>query len=396
MTDSSPLRIAVWHNLPSGGGKRVLHDQVQGLVRRGHFVEVWCPSSADTAYLPLGDIVDEHVDVIRVRPPLTTLVLERYGLHSDVPRRLRVLDRHCRRAAANIGDRFDVLFANSSVWFRAAPIARYAQIPTLLILGEPFRKLYEALPRLAWLDPNPIKRRALRRQALEERQAVEAFDQVLVCSMYSRESVLRAYGVDPWVCYPGVDTNRFVPSSASRGDYVVGLGAFLPEKNIEFIIRALALLAPNAPPLVWIGNLTSAPHLESLKTLARELGVPFDPRTRLDDGEVLALLQEARAMVYAPRLEPLGLAPLEAASCGTPVVAVAEGGVRETVIDGVTGFLVVNSDLERFAGSVRRLLDDPELADALGAQGREIVVDRWGLEASVDRLEHHLRTLAER
>jgi hypothetical protein len=55
------MKIAVWHNLPSGGGKRALHDQVRGLVARGHTVEVWVPPTANETYLPLADHVPVHV-----------------------------------------------------------------------------------------------------------------------------------------------------------------------------------------------------------------------------------------------------------------------------------------------------------------------------------------------
>src|SRR5215470_20410336 len=55
------VRIAIWHNLPSGGGKRALYNQIQGFLKRGHTVESWCPSTADQTYLPLGDLVPEHV-----------------------------------------------------------------------------------------------------------------------------------------------------------------------------------------------------------------------------------------------------------------------------------------------------------------------------------------------
>ena len=55
------MRIAVWHNLPSGGGKRALHDHVRGLLGRGHTIEAWCPSTADPDYLPLSELIPEHV-----------------------------------------------------------------------------------------------------------------------------------------------------------------------------------------------------------------------------------------------------------------------------------------------------------------------------------------------
>ena len=55
------MRIAVWHNLPSGGGKRALYYHVRGLVERGHSVEAWCPSTSDRNYLPLSELITEHV-----------------------------------------------------------------------------------------------------------------------------------------------------------------------------------------------------------------------------------------------------------------------------------------------------------------------------------------------
>jgi hypothetical protein len=55
------MKIAVWHNLPSGGGKRALYDHVRAVIERGHTLESWCPPTADQSYLPLGDLIKEHV-----------------------------------------------------------------------------------------------------------------------------------------------------------------------------------------------------------------------------------------------------------------------------------------------------------------------------------------------
>ena len=55
------MRIAIWHNLPSGGGKRGLYDHVDYLVATGHYVESWCPPSADQSFLPLRHLITEHV-----------------------------------------------------------------------------------------------------------------------------------------------------------------------------------------------------------------------------------------------------------------------------------------------------------------------------------------------
>jgi glycosyltransferase involved in cell wall biosynthesis len=98
-------------------------------------------------------------------------------------------------------------------------------------------------------------------------------------------------------------------------------------------------------------------------------------------------------MVYAPRLEPFGLAPLEANACGLPMIAVAEGGVRESVIDGVNGFLVPNQP-RMMAHAIERLIHDKDLAAQLGKNGWKIVQQKWSVNAAVERLERQLTQVA--
>jgi len=93
--------------------------------------------------------------------------------------------------------------------------------------------------------------------------------------------------------------------------------------------------------------------------------------------------------VHAPRLEPFGLAPLEAAACGLPAVAVAEGGARETILSGRTGLLTEN-DEGRFASAVSSLLTNDAQRIEMGSAAREWVLDRWTTAHAAARLEAHL------
>jgi len=406
------MRIAVWHNLPSGGGKRALYDHVRGLVERGHTIEVWCPPTADQSYLPLRELAQEHV------VPLSWSSNSRPGFQlktafNRTPRRIKAMDRHCRQCAEEINGRgFDLLFANACMFFRTTSIARYVRIPAVIYLQEPYRWLYEALPKLPWaaLDPpeggwsleylarwfaDSVRIRGLRVQAREERRNAQAFISILVNSHYSRESVLRAYGLDAKVCYLGVDTKLFVNRRYARENFVVGIGAFVPEKNIDFIIRSLAHVKPPRPRLVWIGNVQSRSFWEDLIRLAKSKAVDFEPKLSIQDSELVDILNRAQMMVYAPRLEPLGLAALEANACGLPVVAVAEGGVRETIVDGTNG-LLVEHDPRAMAAGVQYLLDHPDYAARLGANGAKVVAERWTVDHSVDRLENKLAEALQR
>jgi len=403
------VKIAVWHNLPSGGGKRALYYHVRGLVERGHKLECWCPPTADQTYLSLDDLLTSHTVAFswqsrREKRPISRAL----AMYYDMVKKIEEMNRHCQRCAEEINrDGFDLLFANSCMFYGVGPIGRYVEIPKIIYLQEPYRRLYEAMPESPWIAPpspkrfwwsphylrlflsNLIQVHGLRLQAREELWNAQAFDAILVNSRFSRESVLRAYGLDAKVCYLGVDTAMFLNRSMRRENFIVGVGAFTPEKNIRFVIEALANVQEPRPRLVWVGNFASSSYLEELKQLAQSLNVGFEPQVGIDDDKLVDTLNRASMMVYAPRLEPFGFAPLEANACGLPVIAVAEGGMRETIIDGVNG-LLVEPDIEAAAAAIDRLRSEKEYARELGENGARLVAEEWSLNASIDRLERRL------
>lgn len=404
------MRIAVWYNLPSGGGKRALYDHVRGLVGRGHTVEAWCPPTADREYLPLRNLVTEHV-VPETRPARSVysvsnaLRLRTYNL-----RNLDELDEYARLAAEEINLRnFDLLFANTSLQVAVSSIGRYARIPKVLYLQEPSRWLYEAQPHLAWaaLPANgkrwwspvrlkdslndAVRTKGLRIQAREEWLNARAFDDVLVNSFFSRETMLHIYGVDARVCYLGVDNSKFVNLHLPKENFVMGIGAIAPRKNVGLVIEALALInAKRRPRLVWIGDVSRPEYLAELADLARSRGVDFAPGVGITNGKLIDLLNRALMLVYTPRLEPFGYAPLEANACGLPVVAVAEGGVRETVVDGLNG-LLVQHEPRKVAAAIEHLMENRDVASQLGENGERLVAEKWTIDAAVGRLEERLK-----
>jgi len=389
------MRIAVWHNLPSGGGKRALYDHVCGLIAGGHHVEAWAPPTRNPDYLPLSDIIPEHI--VPLELPTGRTLSEKLQLRSYADRLIAGMDAHCRQCASEIeAGGFDVLFANSCMFLRTTSIGRFTRLPSVLYLQEPYRWLYEAMPDLIWAaKPKGTAPRAkfvdvrkvkdARVQVREEIANAKAFDKLLCNSYFSRESILRSYGVDAEVCYLGIDIDHFRPRDVLRGNFVVGLGAFTREKNMQLCIEAMSLLAEPRPALRWIGNVNEQAYLAEMRDLAKARGVSLETHQNVSEEELLDTLCRAVAMIYTPRLEPFGLAPLEAGASGTPVVAVAEGGVRETVRDGVNG-LLVDGRPELIAAALQSLLDHPDLARRLGEQARALVEKNWGLAASNARL----------
>lgn len=408
------MKIAVWHNLPSGGGKRALYYHVRGLTERGHRLACWSLDTADHSYLPLSEFAPERIvnaaaNGNRQRRRFT----ERWSHHyNEAVERMREFDRACERCAREIeaGD-FDLLFANSALPYNMPYIMRHLRMKKVLYLQEPARYLYEARPALPWVAgaPDDLNQahlfqprrilsdypnlQTLRLQAKQEWLNAHACDRLLVNSYFSRESILRAYGTDAKVCYLGVDTTLFRDLGLPRERFVMGLGSFDSIKGIDLAVKAVALLPEPRPPLVWVANSGNATYRESVNELARSSKVELRIMMGVSDAELVATLNRAALLLYTSRLEPFGFAPLEANACGLPVVGIAEGGIRETVRDGLNGFLV-EPEAESIAHAAARLLDSPELARRIGAAAAEYVRRDWDVEASVTRLETILLQVA--
>ena len=406
------MRIAVWHNLPSGGGKRALYEHVCGLVQRGHHVEAWCPPTASQSYLPLSPMIKEHVTPLPQFGERPERYFSARACHyKDTVFALKAMEEHCRTCLDEIETGgFDVIFANPCLLFRTSPIGRLTNLPSVLYLQEPNRWLYEALPKPLWTLPyrEPFQRLfsvstwqskwrdlqrvwAARLQLTEEIRNAESFSRILVNSLFSRESVVRAYGVESDVCYLGIDSDRFPAVNGRREPQMISVGLLYFGKGADRALKAIASIPKvQRPRLLWIGNGVEPYYLHDIKRLAEELDVDFVFKSDVDDSTLTSYLQQSFAMIYTPRLEPFGYAPLEANLCGLPVVGIAEGGVRETIIDGVNGFLAPTDDSERLGNIIKQLMENVAETEELRRRSRQHVINAWAIDKATQRLEQRL------
>jgi glycosyltransferase involved in cell wall biosynthesis len=91
---------------------------------------------------------------------------------------------------------------------------------------------------------------------------------------------------------------------------------------------------------------------------------------------MVGLYQKSKVVVCLAINEPFGLVPLEAMSCGIPVIAVDEGGYKETIINNKTGFLI-KRDPKELSEKIKLLLSNPGLTKEMGASGREEILKKW-------------------
>ena len=229
------------------------------------------------------------------------------------------------------------------------------------------------------------------------------FDRYLTVSRFSAE-VLGAPPARTEVVYGGADPGRFAPEPAGDRDGVLFVGRLTPHKGIDRLIRALP--AGASLRIAGSGGHDPRPPERDYPRLLRRLAEDRDVRFLGPASEEALPGLYRRAAVLAmpsvdrtcygrpvPVSELLGLTALEAMASGTPVVASRIGGLAEVVVDGETGFLVEPGDLAALHDRLALLLSDRRLAARLGANARDLVVQRFTWRACAERCLAAYRTL---
>lgn len=186
----------------------------------------------------------------------------------------------------------------------------------------------------------------------------------------------------------GVDLTEFAPGckAAARRELgladdefvILQLGRMVPRKGVDNVIRAAGLLGPDVKArLLVVGGESpgpdpcATPEIGRLRALAEACGVSAQVTFtgHRQRHELRVCYSAADAFVTTPWYEPFGITPLEAMACGTPVIGSAVGGIKHSVVDGVTGFLVPPHDPGALAERLRQLHANPWLGQAMGRSG---------------------------
>lgn len=395
------MRIACYHNQAPGGARRAIYELCRQLALR-HPVDVFSLETADESFLHSSDFAAGiNVFPFRPRKPIPSAV----GFNMLRWRRdLTRLEQIGREVAAVIdaGD-YQAVLTDSCQFIQAAPsVLAHLGTPSAYYCHEPPRRFIQSVsrPEAAPLAPQERARAWVRGRLYDtvikplDRRNVLKAGTLLANSRTTKEMIKTYYKRDAAISELGVDARRFRPAeSPDRENYVLSVGALAVPKGFDFIIRALRLCPSSArPTLVLAANSDDCGVGRDLRRLAARSGVQLEVRFAVSDAELLRLYQRARAFVFAAHYEPFGLAVLEAMACATPVIAVAEGGPCETVINNVTGLLVSRDEM-LFAEALARILEKPGLAKSLSAEARKHVERTWTWEAAGERIEHHLFAL---
>lgn len=357
-------------NPAAGGAETHLHETFGRLVGAGHAVTLLCSGWRDAP-------ARTELDGIRV---LRTG--RRHTINFAAP-------RHFARHLAD--DLFDVVVEDLNKVPLFTPL--WAAAPVVLLVhhlfgSTAFREASFPVAAATWLLERTVP------------YAFRGTPVIAISESTARDLVARGLPSSRIRVVPnGVDVGHYTPgervAESGAGRFaepsLLYLGRLKRYKGVDLVLRAVARLRER-DIFCRLRIVGKGDHRASLEALTDRLGL----RDRVDflgfvsEARKLELLRRSWIHVLASPKEGWGIANLEAAACGTPTVASDSPGLRDSVCDGETGFLVPHGDIERMTERLATLIADPALRERMGRLAR-LFAEKYSWDETAREFEAVLR-----
>lgn len=217
---------------------------------------------------------------------------------------------------------------------------------------------------------------------LISRRIINKIEYIAANSTNTKKRIEKYFGRNSTVINPGVDYERFSNEGDDR--YFLYPSRILLTKRQDYVINAFKKFSKSTKKnykLILAGTLSQDPeHLayyEKIKKMAE--GSRIEIRKNITDKELINLYSRSTAVLFAAMNEDYGFIPLEAMSSEKPVISVNEGGPKETIKDGETGFLV--DSYQEMAEKMLYVAEHKNDAEKMGKNGRERVISNYSWDA---------------
>ena len=412
----SPLRIAYlsYRGKPHCGGQGVYTRHLtKALSDLGHSVEVFSgqpypvlDERVPLIALPSLDLYNDHYPMrkariweLKTRWDLVEVAAFNTGTFPEpLAFSLRAWDhlRHRR-------DDFDLVHDNQCLGWGLVLLQQRVGFPVLSTIHHPItvdrrleiahaRTLWESFSMRRWYAFTKMQSRVARRM-----------NHIMTVSESSKVDIAADHKVDPehiHVVPVGVDPEMFRPVPGVRrvpGRIVTTASADVAMKGLKYLLEAVAKLRTERNvELVIIGRPTEG---GTSADLFAELGLTdcVSWVHGVSDERIVELYSEAEVAVVPSLYEGFSLPAIEAMSCGVPLVTTTGGALPEVAgSHGETCFQVPPGDGEALAAMLGTVLDQPDVRDRVGANGRQRVIDQWSWHHTAERTVDQYRALLDR
>ena len=412
----SPLRIAYlsYRGKPHCGGQGVYTRHLtKALSDLGHSVEVFSgqpypvlDERVPLTALPSLDLYNDHYPMrkariweLKTRWDLVEVAAFNTGTFPEpLAFSLRAWDhlRHRR-------DDFDLVHDNQCLGWGLVLLQQRVGFPVLSTIHHPItvdrrleiahaRTLWESFSMRRWYAFTKMQSRVARRM-----------NHIMTVSESSKVDIAADHKVDPehiHVVPVGVDPEMFRPIPGVRrvpGRIVTTASADVAMKGLKYLLEAVAKLRTERNvELVIIGRPAEG---SASADLFAELGLTdcVSWVHGVSDERIVELYSEAEVAVVPSLYEGFSLPAIEAMSCGVPLVTTTGGALPEVAgSHGETCFQVSPGDGEALAAMLGAVLDQPDVRDRVGANGRQRVIDQWSWHHTAERTVDQYRALLDR
>jgi glycosyltransferase involved in cell wall biosynthesis len=364
------MRIAFFHELHSGGARRASNEFAKHL-KKNNIVDLYFvdekPNNNEKKFY-------SSIFYFQFMPKIWKGNNPGARFYKDTIELIKLYKFHKKIAKTIDKNNYDIVFIQGSKFTQAPFILRFLKTKKIYYCQENLRMVYE---KILDIDKKlPVHKYFYEKLNRYLRKLIDASnihhaDKVLTNSNYTKENVYKAYGIRAQTCYMGVNTQLFKPEKVAKENDVLYIGAYAIADGYADLEKILAF-----------------PHKYKISLLIQE-------RKWIDNDKLLSKLYSkskiALAMSYN---EPFGLIPLEAMACGVPVIAVNEGGYRESIIDGKTGFLV-QRDAKKISEKIGYLLGNNNVLKQMSGKCRENILKKWTWKLNAAKLEKILNNFAK-
>ncbi len=362
------MKIAFYHELHKGGARRGTNEFAYQLKKRGHSVDLFT----------IEDVVREEKEFYtnifsyKFYPKKWVGGNVRARLYKDTIElfKLCLLNKKIANVINESSKHYDLAYVAASQYIESPFILNFLKVPSFFYCNDPYyRIIYE--PELFKAEGvNFFKRKYEQLNRLIRKYLdiwnIHRASYIISISKFTRDMFARVYGMRGDVIHYGVNTSYFDYKKTKKEFDLLFIGSYDFLDGYPFFENVI----------------------KKMKTNPKVRVVAFENEW-LSDNQLLELYRKSRIFVAVSYKEPLGMVPMEILSCGVPVVAVNEGGHRETVIDGKTGYLI-KRDVSLFAKKLDFLLRHKSVLDAMGKQARRDMVENWDWKVKGMVLEQYL------